>query len=274
MGYRQLTYRDILERSATSVLGLDISVHGTGWIKYTEGVFTQGVLRLKGRTGVERRREFREFIQEVVKGSPGINVYVEDTIQGENYLTTKILAQLNCIVDDLKDMGVINIGEITRVDNNKWKAELRALASYVPSVKGLGAKQQVAEVLQLLGYVTDEKKEGGEDKGDALGLVLGSLYRENIKGKEKTKAKAKGLLLKNLKLYATKEAWHRALTKEKGQPLKVPAREEVRNYYATLEEKGYYWVECSAMQLGYLAEKLKYEGDYTAQVYLRIRKGE
>ena len=62
-------------------------------------------------------------------------VFVEDVIAGTNFKTTKGLIQLNTIVDDLKEYGLVSVGEIKRIDNKVWKKYLKMASNYKSDIK-------------------------------------------------------------------------------------------------------------------------------------------
>ena len=113
---KKLEYTDFLKLEPT-FLSLDISVRSTGWVKSLNGEVTWGTLTLKSEDELGRRKEFREFLIEILGKDYYPVIFIEDVIAGTNFKTTKGLIQLNSIIDDLKEYNLVSVGEIKRIDN-------------------------------------------------------------------------------------------------------------------------------------------------------------
>ena len=132
--FKKLEYTDFLKLEPT-FLSLDISVRSTGWVKSVNGEVTWGTKTLEAEDELGRRKEFREFLMSMLGETYFPVVFVEDVIAGTNFKTTKGLIQLNSIVDDLKEYGLVSVGEIKRIDNKVWKKYLKQASNYDGDVK-------------------------------------------------------------------------------------------------------------------------------------------
>lgn len=182
MDFKKLEYTDFLKYEPT-FLSLDISVRSTGWVRSIDGKVEWGTITLKSNDELGRRKEFRESLISLI----GVNfmpvVFVEDVIAGTNFKTTKGLIQLNTIIDDLKEYGVLNIGEIKRIDNKVWKKYLKQASNYDGNIKKVEDKQLILECMHNIGFDLKVK----QDIYDAMGMVVSVIYRDYIlKEKPKT----------------------------------------------------------------------------------------
>ena len=188
---RKLVYTDYLEKEPT-FFSLDISVNSTGWVKSLNGEVSWGTYSLQSKDELGRRKEFREFLISMMSDAFYPIVFVEDVIAGTNFKTTKGLIQLNTIVDDLKEYGLLNIGEIKRIDNKKWKMYLRQACNYDGDIKKQEDKELIRNCLKEVGFNPKEK----QDVYDAMGIAISVIYRDSI---IKEKPKTEGVLKKDLK---------------------------------------------------------------------------
>lgn len=179
--FEKVGYKDILCLEPTFI-SLDISVNGTGWVRSREGQIEKGVRELKSKDEMGRRKEFREFLLELLGEDHYPVVFVEDAIAGVNFKTVKILVQLNPIIDDLKEYGLVDVGEIKRVDNKQWKRYLKELTQYKSKIKCEDDKEMVRGCMRELGYT----EKVAQDVYDALGLAIGVIYRDKVKGEKQT----------------------------------------------------------------------------------------
>lgn len=200
--YEKLLYTHIIA-FVPSFLSLDISVKGTGWTLYVDGEMTQGRYTLESLPDDDlgRRREFKNFLKSLVGDRELDTVFVEDVIGGINFKTDKILYQLNPIVDDLVDDGVLNIRNVVREGNKEWKAALKKCSGYVSDIKGnKDEKQIVRDSLYNLGYGDRTTNTIAEDIYDSLGLAIGAIFRKFYMQKEKRASKLKTDVTKGFKV--------------------------------------------------------------------------
>ena len=166
-----MDYKEVIKDR--DFISLDISVRSSGWVKNHKGILTYGTKALESQTELGRRVEFREFIEELFGKEYIETVYIEDVIAGTNFKTTKGLIQLNTIVDDLRELKVLDIGRIERIDNRKWKKYLKQLSDY-KAIEKKNDKKIIIECMNNLGFNENEK----QDIYDALGMALGCIYKE------------------------------------------------------------------------------------------------
>lgn len=173
----KLTYQDILRLEPTFI-SLDISVHSTGWLKSIDGVLDWGTYSLQSKDELGRRREFKQFLIDLFGNQEYSIVYVEDVIAGTNFKTTKGLIQLNTIVDDLVDVGILNVKEIKREDNKKWKKYLKMASNYESRILKEKDKELIKNSLHEIGFNEDV----AQDIYDALGLAVSMIFRYKVLG--------------------------------------------------------------------------------------------
>lgn len=173
----KLSYQDILRLEPTFI-SLDISVNSTGWIRSIDGKLEWGTYSLQSEDELGRRREFKQFLIDLFGTNEYPIVYVEDVIAGTNFKTTKGLIQLNTIVDDLADVGILNVKEIKREDNKKWKKYLKQASNYESAVLKENDKDLIKNSLHEIGF--NEKV--AQDIYDALGLAISMIFRYKVLG--------------------------------------------------------------------------------------------
>lgn len=186
-----LNYIDFLKLEPTFV-SLDISVRSTGWVKSLNSNIEYGTYTIKSIDETDRRKEFREFLINLIGKEKMPVVFVEDVIAGTNFLTTKGLIQLNTIVDDLKEYGILDIDKIKRIDNKKWKKYLKSACNYEGNIKKEEDKQLIKNCLNQIGFNENVK----QDIYDAIGIAVSVIYRDNILKEE---PKINTVLKKDLK---------------------------------------------------------------------------
>lgn len=191
MKFDKLSYLDFLRLEPT-FLSLDISVRSTGWVLSVDGVIKSGTKSLEKEDDVGRRREFREFLLELIGDLHLPVVMIEDVIAGTNFKTTKGLIHLNSIIDDLKEYDLVSVDEIKRIDNKKWKRYLRQASNYVPDIKKEDDKILIRNCLNELGFDSSIK----QDIYDALGMAVAIIFRDKIL---QEKSKTDAVLKKDLK---------------------------------------------------------------------------
>ena len=189
--FKKLDYTDFLKYEPT-FLSLDISVRSTGWVKSVNGEITWGTKTLESQDELGRRKEFREFLISMLGETYFPVVFVEDVIAGTNFKTTKGLIQLNTIVDDLKEYGLVSVGEIKRIDNKVWKKFLKMASNYDGDVKKEDEKQLITNCMKEIGFNYKIK----QDIYDAMGIAVAVIYRDKIL---KDKPKTENVLKKDLK---------------------------------------------------------------------------
>lgn len=189
--FKKLEYTDFLKLEPT-FLSLDISVRSTGWVKSVNGEVTWGTETLESQDELGRRKEFREFLLRIIGETNFPVVFVEDVIAGTNFKTTKGLIQLNTIVDDLKEYGLVSIGEIKRIDNKKWKKYLKMASNYNADIKKEDDKDLIKNCMSELGFDFKIK----QDIYDAMGIAISLIYRDKVL---KDKPKVEHVLKKDLR---------------------------------------------------------------------------
>ena len=154
-------------------IALDISVRSTGWVRYVNKVLTYGTYKIQAQTDRERRKEFGNFLFQLIGQEKYEFIAVEDVIFGTNFETTKALMQLNVVVEDLMDNGQIAETSVIRIGNTVWKKRLYQIANttqhYV--LRTTDDKKCIRDALHALGFnfVQDTI---AQDIYDALGIGL------------------------------------------------------------------------------------------------------
>lgn len=185
---------DTIYNYVNSFISLDISVHGTGWSKWRDGVHTFGHFGLvapsEDLTG--RRREYRQRILELIGEDEYDYMFIEEPIGSINFVTARILYQLHAIPDDLVDMGYLNVHHIIRENNTAWKSELYQVSGYKSDISGdKDDKKMIQQALKLLGFGDGTEDTITEDEYDSAGLAVGVIYKNFVKQKETKKVKMK-----------------------------------------------------------------------------------
>lgn len=176
LNIRELQYQDILKLEPTFI-SLDISVKSTGWVKSINGNVEWGTYTLKSEDELGRRREFRQFLIDLLGNQEYPIVFVEDVIAGTNFKTSKGLIQLNYIVDDLMDLAIIKVGKVVRVDNNRWKKYLRQVSNYKNiGIKEKDIKKQIRICLNNIGF----EEKAVQDIYDAVGLAVAMIFQQKV----------------------------------------------------------------------------------------------
>lgn len=181
---KSIHYKDILKLEQ-NFISLDISVNSTGWVRSRKGVVDYGTYSLESIDELDRRVEFRGFLQELIGYYNYDRIYVEDVIAGTNFKTTKGLIQLNTIVDDMKAFDLIKVDKIIREDNNKWKKYLRQASNYEAEIKKENPKVMIKKSLNLIGF----NEEVIQDIYDAMGLAVAMIFKEKVLGEERDDTK-------------------------------------------------------------------------------------
>lgn len=221
--FKKLEYTDFLKYEPT-FLSLDISVRSTGWVKSINGKVEWGTVTLTNNDELGRRKEFREFLISLIGDYYIPVVFVEDVIAGTNFKTTKGLIQLNTIVDDLKEYGILNIGEIKRIDNKVWKKYLKQASNYDGDIKKVEDKQLILECMYNIEFDFKVK----QDIYDAMGMVVAVIYRDYIL---KEKPKTTEVLKKDLRRgYQIKQYF------EKDKKYNKSLENSIKKYNREIEE--------------------------------------
>lgn len=177
---KQATYEDVLNLSGPFV-SLDISVQSTGYVhKKSDGSVVYGTYAIQAVTDIERRKEFANFLTHLLSDGDYEFVVIEDVILGNNFATTKILMQLNVIVEDLMEYGKVKKAQVYRQNNKHWKTELERIAGYNVVVKGVSDKERICEALRLLQFTPPVGT--AQDVFDAMGIAVAQimeLYGKN-----------------------------------------------------------------------------------------------
>lgn len=172
------SYTDILLKSGTFI-SLDISVKSTGYVRYYNGKLDYGTYTIKAVTDVDRRREFADFLVWLIDGKQYDYIVLEDVIFGNNYKTTKILMQLNVIVEDLMTYKKISPMPVIRINNLTWKKVLSDIAGTKEhNVKGGEDKERVRTALKALNLDLGNVP---QDIYDAFGIAIAYIYEHYFK---------------------------------------------------------------------------------------------
>lgn len=188
-----LSYKNIITL-VPSFISLDISKTSTGWIKYINGVQTQGTFTIQApmEDGVGQRREFREFLKDLFQDDEFEYLFIEDTIGSINYKTARTLYQLNPIADDMIADGIIKANNIIREDNKVWKKNLKKCANYKGSIRAESDDKYITRMALLnLGFGDGTTNTIAEDIYDAMGLSIGIIYRIKVLNEQKSVKKLK-----------------------------------------------------------------------------------
>ena len=175
MEINKITYLDYLKLEP-SFLSLDISVRSTGWVLCLNGEVKYGTYSIESQDELGRRREFREFLIDLIGKNHIPVVIVEDVIAGTNFKTTKGLIQLNSIIDDLNEYNLVSVGEIKRIDNKKWKKYLKSASNYDGDIKKEEDKILIKNCMIELGFSESVK----QDIYDAMGMAVAVIYRDKF----------------------------------------------------------------------------------------------
>ena len=174
-----------------SFISLDISKTSTGWVRYRNKVKEEGYYTITSAEDdlLGQRKEFREFIKDLFQNETYQYVFIEDTIGSVNYKTARILHQLNPIVDDLMEMGIIPQSPVIREDNQVWKKNLRYVSNYKSEIRGEDDKSMIRNALKKLRYGDGTTTFVREDIYDAHGLAVGCITRLVLRSEPEVKRK-------------------------------------------------------------------------------------
>lgn len=174
-----------LIKTFKSAVTFDISKTSTGlgvWdgVEYKKYKITMDTVYNKtdALSEARMRREFKEYLTELLGGKHFELVVVENVFGGENFDTVRILLALNTVADELILEGVFTADTVRKVDNQSWKMCLRK----VHKVKGKPTdKYEIEEIMKYLEFdfalencnLTDSQKDeiGYQDILDCTGLL-------------------------------------------------------------------------------------------------------
>lgn len=182
-----MTYDSLLNMVGDFV-SLDISVQSTGWVHKRSGIVTMGTYKLKTSSNRERRYEFGEFLKGLLGDTPYDFIVIEDVIEGCNFETTRILTELNIVVEDIMHFGLIPETKVYRMSNMVWKKDLRYLCG-AEKIIGVNDKEKIRFMLSQMNFNTDVK----QDICDAMGLTLAWIYEHKLSTPTIVQKKAKEL---------------------------------------------------------------------------------
>lgn len=198
----KVTYKTII-KLVPSFVSLDISLTGTGWSRWHNGVLTQGCFKIEApeEDSVGRRREFRENILSIFDGAEFEYLFIEDVIGSVNFKTAVTLYQLNPLADDMVADGIIHAKTIIREDNNKWKKYLKLCSGYQSPIRAdSDDKRIIRDALHLLDFGDRTTNTIVQDIYDSLGLAVGVIYRLIVMKEEAVKKKLKKDIAKVYKI--------------------------------------------------------------------------
>ena len=174
-----------LLKTFKSAVTLDISKRSTGlgvWDgkEYTKYQITMDTVydKTDALSEAKIRKEFKEYLTEILGGKHFELLVVENVFGGENFDTVRILLALNTVADELILDGVFTADTVKKVDNKSWKMCLRK----VYKVKGKPTdKYEIEEIMKHLEFdfalencnLSDSQKEeiGYQDILDCTGLL-------------------------------------------------------------------------------------------------------
>lgn len=162
-----------------SFCSFDISVRSTGWCRWTEGVLEFGRFGLQEKSDLGRRIEFQNKIQEIVGGTSYDFIAIEDVILGTNFKTTKVLIQLNPIIDDMMYRQEIKTAPIERIGNTVWKKYLKAISGH-KTIAGRYEKEDTVKALKEMQFKCQAVsavfgKPELYDVFDSIGIAVGAI---------------------------------------------------------------------------------------------------
>ena len=284
MEIKALTYIDILKFSK-SFFSLDISVSGTGWAKWEDGNLTYGVYSIETPKddSLGRRKEFRTFLRATMGSTHYETIFVEDVIGSINFETANILYQLNPIVDDMVDDGVLFADKIRREGNKEWKKSLKLCAGYNSTIRGMNDdKKMIRESLLLLGFGDGTTNEIPQDVYDAVGMAVGTLFSTHVLGatpKKKVKLKSNISVGYQIKQYDTHEKALKAAEKKNRAIHEVDYTESKGNFKNNFKkyieelgsDTGVFLICIETNRLGALALDKNLDLDYPISYLLAFR---
>ena len=183
---KAMTYLDWV-KTTNSFLSLDISVRGTGYTLWRDGVLTFGRKTLEATDEVSRVEEFKSWLLEIIDGYNFEYFFVEDVIASCNFKTVRALISLNNALDTLiYEKKVLPPVQLFRESNKVWKKNLKGTAGNDIIIKGEAYtngddKECTKACLQSLGVDIEALKQGiytdkqVEDICDSLGLAIGTI---------------------------------------------------------------------------------------------------
>lgn len=160
-------------------ISLDISVQSTGWVSWYNKELTYGCYGMKSTVSYDRRKEFSEFLINLIGDKDYKMYFVEDVIRSENFKTERILIELNGVIENLIMYGITAEKPVYRKLASVWENEIKNL--YDGVLKIATPKETTQMILNSLGFeLTPERvKEVGGTKADshydiydALGLAI------------------------------------------------------------------------------------------------------
>lgn len=179
-------YKTILSKYK-SFVSIDPSKTSTGYVVYQDNkIVKQGCYKTQTdflEDAVGMRREYREFLKDIFGDYEYDVVFIENTIGGINFETNTILTQLNPIVDDMIDMGIIHAKRVVREGNTVWKKYLKKISNYKSHIVAHSDdKLEIREALKILGYGDGTTNTIVQDTYDAMGIAIGCIVREDMEG--------------------------------------------------------------------------------------------
>lgn len=167
---KKLTYNTLLSK-APNFISLDISINSTGWVKWVDNTLTFGTFHISSKDNRKRRMEFAKFLVELYDKQKYDFIVIEDVIAGCNFKTTRGLTELNIMIEEIMDFGLVPSVPVYRLDNKEWKKQLKTLSQDEMGIKGSDDKETIRFVLNSLDFSTNE----AQDVYDAMGIALAYL---------------------------------------------------------------------------------------------------
>lgn len=253
--YQKLTYMSLL-RNAEPFLSLDISVVSTGYVLWNGKELQYGAFKITETDSRKRRMQFADFLTDLLRGTNIKYAVIEDVIGGCNFKTTRILTELNIMLEMLIDFGRVPDFPVYRKDNKVWKKELNALNQDEKGIRGENDKEVIRNVL----YSLDFRPVAPQDVYDAMGIALAYIYSKTVVKSENTVEKIKALktdLSKGYKKtqYKTREEMLEAAERSLKRTKKFKGVVEIvydngqysnllKQFKAVVEEKGDDYIFC------------------------------
>lgn len=271
---KAVNYMDFLSLVG-DCFSLDVSVTGTGWVRYINGVVATGNFSVANEeTHLDKRKAFRRELINQFGGAVFEFVTVEDVIGSINFDTANILYQLNPIVDDMVDDGILTAGKVVRVGNTTWKSNLKLASGWKESVRAESdVKRIVRECLALLGFGDGSLDVYTQDEYDAMGMLIGTIYAKFYEGKtSEKKKKLQTDLSKKYKVSVFTE-YNKALTKAVKVGRKIEyldlresnkdVKKEFKEAVALRGDEAVFLITAKTSKLGVLAIEKKVNLDTT-----------
>ena len=198
---------DGIFRRMGSGLGLDVAKRHTGVCIVQGGTAKrEGFSLIESTEMYPLRKDLKSKLTELIGGMEFRYCVKEDIYGGDNYDTVRKLAELDTVIDELIDEGVIKVGHFFRWGESKW---LKYFRRYCRMRGGLKAKLETQKILEYLcdGFYmansglseAEKRKIFFEDKCDATAMLCAvPMYLKEI---EEGASERKRYRLSDIQIY-------------------------------------------------------------------------